>query len=244
MNREDAVLFIVPAFNEEKNIRRPIDDIKESFKGADILVVNDCSSDNTVEVLRETGVNYLNLPVNLGYSGAVQTGIIYAHRNNYDYVIQFDGDGQHLAKEAYKLYEAIKSSGANIVIGSRFLENTEYKHPFFRRIGTRFFSFLIKLLTGQKITDPTSGLQILDKTTIAKYSEPGEYPEFPDANLIAKMIIEGYTVNEISCKMTQRTDGVSMHSGIMKPVKYAIKCTYSLMLIGLFKIFRRKPKNV
>jgi len=240
----DSILFVIPAFNEEKNIRKPVADIKANFESASIVVVDDCSTDSTVQVLQELGVNYISLPVNLGYSGAVQTGILYAKRKNYDYVIQFDGDGQHLACEAYKLYEAIKSTGANIVIGSRFLDKTDYKHPFFRKIGTGLFSLIIKILTGKKITDPTSGFQILDKKTIAKYSEPGEYPEFPDANLIAKVIIEGFIVSEVSCKMAERTDGVSMHAGIIKPIKYAIKCTYSLLLIGIFKIFRRKSKNV
>ena len=240
----DKILFVIPAYNEENNIRKPVGDIRSSFKDADIVVVNDRSADGTVQVLQELGVNYLSLPVNLGYSGAVQTGIVYANRNNYDYVIQFDGDGQHLASEASKLYEAIKSSGSNIIIGSRFLDKTDYKHPFFRRMGTGLFSFIIKLLTGKRITDPTSGLQVLDRRTIEKYSEPGEYPEFPDANLIARMIIEGFTVSEVSCKMAERTDGVSMHAGIIKPIKYMIKCIYSLLLIGLFKIFRRRPKNV
>ena len=93
----DRVLFVIPAYNEEKNIRKPVDDIRASFKDADIIVVNDCSKDNTISVLRELKVNYLDLPLNLGYSGAIQTGIKFAKRNNYDYVIQFDGDGQHLA---------------------------------------------------------------------------------------------------------------------------------------------------
>jgi len=240
----DRILFVIPAYNEEKNISMPIDDIRTNFKGADIIVVNDCSKDNTLKVLQELNVDYVDLQVNLGYSGAVQTGIKYAKRNDYDYVIQFDGDGQHLASETHKLYDAIKASGANIVIGSRFIEKTEYKHPLFRRMGTWFFTFLIKLITGEKITDPTSGLQMLDRKTITRYSQPGQYPEFPDANLIAKMIVDGYKVREVSCIMKERTDGVSMHAGIIKPIKYVIKNIYSLLIIGITKVFRRKPKYV
>jgi glycosyltransferase involved in cell wall biosynthesis len=236
----DRVLFVIPAYNEEKNIRKPVNDIRDVFKEADIIAVNDCSKDGTVRVLQELGVDYLDLPVNLGYSGAVQTGIKYAKRNGYDYVIQFDGDGQHLASEARKLYDMIKSSGANIVIGSRFLGNTGYKHPFFRRIGTRVFVGIIRLVTRKRITDPTSGLQILDKKTIDRYSQPGQYPEFPDANLITRMILDGYRIEEISCKMMERTDGVSMHAGILKPILYMIKNIYSLLLIGLGMLFRRK----
>jgi len=130
------------------------------------------------------------------------------------------------------------------VIGSRFLDKTDYKHPFFRKIGTAFFSSIIKAITRQRITDPTSGFQILDRKTIEKYSEPGQYPEFPDANLIARMILDGFVVKEISCGMAERVDGISMHAGIIKPIKYAIKCTYSLLLISLYKIFGRRRKNV
>jgi len=236
----DKILFVVPVYNEEKNIRGPVSDIRENFKDADILVINDCSKDNTVSVLRELKVNYLDLMLNLGYSGAVQTGIKFAKRNNYDFVIQFDGDGQHLASEAYKLYEAIKSSGVNIVIGSRFLDKTGYNHPFFRRLGTNLLAGIIKLITRVKITDPTSGFQILDKKTIDRYSQPGQYPEFPDANLIARMILDGYTVKEVSCKMMERTDGVSMHAGILNPIKYMIKNIYSLVLVGLSGIFKKR----
>jgi len=237
---KDKILFVIPVFNEEKNISKPVNDIRMNFKGADIIVVNDHSKDKTVKVLQELGVDYIDLPVNLGYSGAVQTGIKYAKRNDYDYVIQFDGDGQHIASEAYKLYETIKSSGANIVIGSRFLDNTGYKHPLFRRIGTKLFNVIIKIITRKKITDPTSGMQILDKKTIDRYSQLGQYPEFPDANLITRMILDGYTVKEVPCKMMERTDGVSMHAGILKPIKYMIKSLYSLLLICIGGIFGRK----
>lgn len=240
----DKILFVIPAYNEENNICKAINDVRENFDDADIIVVNDCSKDNTIQMLKKSGTEYLDLPVNLGYSGAVQTGVKYAKRNDYDYVIQFDGDGQHLASQARKLYDKIKTSGANIVIGSRFLSKTEYKHSFFRKLGTGLFVYLIKLVTRKKITDPTSGLQILDKKTIARYSQPGQYPEFPDANLIAKMILDGYKVEEVSCKMLERTDGVSMHAGILNPIKYMIKNLYSLLLIGISGIFRRRPKNV
>jgi len=240
----DKVLFVIPVHNEEKSLPGVIEDIRTDFKEADILVVNDCSDDNTVQVLQDNGVAYLDLPVNLGYSGAVQTGIKYAKRNNYDYVIQFDGDGQHIASEARKLYDCIISTGANIVIGSRFLEKTGYKHSFFRRIGSGLFAAIIRVITDTEITDPTSGLQILDRKTIAKYSQPGQYPEFPDANLIAKMIINGYKVKEVSCDMRARTDGISMHSGIIKPIKYMFKNMYSILLIAIGSLFKRDREDV
>jgi len=241
----DKVLFVIPAYNEEKNIHKLTNDIKANFSGADILIVNDHSNDNTIDVLKNIKINYLELPVNLGYSGAVQTGIKYANRNNYDYVIQFDGDGQHLACEAGKLYDRIKNSDLNIVIGSRFLnkKNIGYNHPFFRKLGTGLFTFIIKLMTGVKITDPTSGMQILDKKVIYRYSQAGEYPEFPDANLIAKMILEGYRVDEIPCIMAERTNGISMHAGILNPIKYMIKTIYSLLLINVGRMTGKKKSE-
>jgi len=238
--KKDKILFVIPAYNEEKNIASPIKDIREEFPDADIIVVNDCSTDNTVRVLSDCGVDYLDLHINLGYSGAVQTGIKYAKRNDYDYVILFDGDGQHIAGEARKLYDKIKSTGASIVIGSRFLEKTEYRHPFFRRVGTKIFAALVRVIAKTKITDPTSGMQILDKTVIDRYSLPGKYPEFPDANLIAKMILDGYKVQEVSCIMKERTDGVSMHAGILGPVMYMIHTIYSVLLIAISALFRMK----
>ena len=126
----NKALIIIPVFNEEENIIKVLADIRGNIDFADILVVNDCSTDNTLLKLREAKVNYVSLPFNLGYAAALQTGFKYAVKKYYDYIIQFDGDGQHKATEIKKLYNNIKEKNTDIIIGSRFRENTGYPHPY------------------------------------------------------------------------------------------------------------------
>ena len=132
----------------------------------------------------------------------------------------------------------MKETDANIVIGSRFLEKTDYKHPFFRKVGTKIFSTIIKLFCKKKITDPTSGFQLLDRSVIERYAKMGKYPEFQDANLIIKMLLDGYKIEEVPVKMKENDNGVSMHGGIIKPIKYMINVTYTIVFI-LIRGFRR-----
>ena len=224
-------IFVVPAYNEEKNIEKVVKDINKNMPKADIVVINDYSNDQTQAIIESLKVPCLNVPFNLGYAMAVQTGIKYAYENNYDYVIQFDADGQHLASEASKLVKKMKETNANIIIGSRFIEKTDYKHPLFRKIGTKIFSILIKLFCNKKITDPTSGFQLLDRTVIERYAKIGKYPEFPDANLIIEMLLNGYEIEEVSVKMKLNDTGQSMHGGIIKPIKYMINVLYTICYI-------------
>ena len=236
----NKTIVVIPAYNEEENIEKVILDIKEHIKGADIVVVNDSSTDNTPLIAEKSGAMVVTTPFNFKYGMALQTGIKYAFENDYDYVIQFDGDGQHLASEAAKMIAKMKETKSDIVIGSRFLVKTDYPHPFFRKLGTKIFSLTIEGFLDQKITDPTSGFQCLSKDVIAKYAEMGKFPEFPDANLIIEMILEGYEVNEVGVQMRSRENGESMHGGIIKPIKYMIKVSYSIVIILLQNIkFRR-----
>ena len=235
----NKILVLIPAYNEEQNIRRVIKELEDDFPNSDVLVINDCSSDNTLQVLKEIGgVNYISTSYNSGYASALQLGFKYAVSAGYEYVIQFDGDGQHIASQAKKLYESIENSDSDIVIGSRFLEVTDYKHSFFRKIGTKLFSFLIRIITGTKISDPTSGFQILNKKTFTYYSKKGNFPEYPDANLIIAMLLNGYKVSEVAVKMREREFGVSMHSGIYKPMKYMVNMTYSIFVILFIRFMR------
>lgn len=238
----DRLLFVVPAYNEAANIAGVIKDISKHMPKADILVINDNSKDDTAAIVESMGVICINMPFNVRYAMAVQTGIKYANDNNYGYVIQFDADGQHLASEAKKLYEEIKKSKVDIVIGSRFLEKTNYKHPLPRLIGTKINSAIVELICGKKISDPTSGLQCLNQRVIKKYSAMGGYPEYPDANLVVDMLLGGYQISEVPVLMKVRETGESMHSGIIKPVKYAVKVTYSIFIITLRNLEIRRKK--
>jgi glycosyltransferase involved in cell wall biosynthesis len=233
---EKDTIVIVPAHNEEMNIARVIEELKRDLPQADILIVNDHSGDNTLGVLRQTpDIVYLSLPFNLGYSNAIQTGFKYAFRHHYDYVIQFDGDGQHIASEAGRMLAEARASNADIVIGSRFKAATQYKHGFFRKIGTSLFAWLIRAICHQTITDPTSGLQVINRAVFGQYEEMFGYPEYPDANLLIEMLLRGYKIVEIDVKMRQREFGVSMHSGVIGPSKYMVEMLYSILLLLLRK---------
>ena len=170
------VLAIIPAYNEELNLKKVVEDIKKNTE-YDYVIINDCSNDNTLELCKKEKFNYLSLPVNYGLTSAVQLGFKYALKHNYDVAIQFDGDGQHDAKYLKKIVDEIKN-GNDVVIGSRFVDQ---KKPFSSRmIGSRLLSFLIRITTGEKITDPTSGLRAYAKTVIPEYANNINYPPEPD----------------------------------------------------------------
>lgn len=241
----EKILIVIPAYNEEENIKKVLDEIKKDIKGADILVVNDCSKDRTKEIVEKAKVKCITLPFNGGYSVAIQTGIKYAYYNDYDYVIQFDADGQHIAKEAQKMIDEMKKGSADIIIGSRYIKDLGYPCPFFRKIGTNLFSLMIKIFCHKTIKDPLSGFQCLNKNVIKRYQRMGGYPELlpPDANLIIEMLIEGYTFKEVPVKMRLRETGESMHGGIIKPIKYMIEMFYTIIIILVKNIGVKKEKK-
>lgn len=235
-------LVVIPAYNEAMNIENVLIELKADFPEADILVINDCSKDNTRQIVEKNRVKCITLPFNMGYSRAVQTGIKYANESNYDYVIQFDADGQHIAKEAKKLLDSMVQTSSDIVIGSRYLEKENYKQSFFRKIGTITFSKLIKLFCKCSISDPLSGFQCLNKKTIERFSKIGMYPEYPDANLIIELLYDNYKITEVSVKMRLREFGESMHGGIIKPIKYMIQMFYTIFIILLRNVCKRRKK--
>lgn len=231
MLKEKKILFVIPAYNEEENIDKVLKEIKKDVKYADIVVINDGSKDRTSEIVKNNNVNCIDMIYNVGYAMAVQTGIKYAKENNYDYVIQFDADGQHIAKEAEKLLNESISSDADIIIGSRYLKDMGYPCPFFRKLGAKIFAKMIKIFCHKKIVDPLSGFQCLNKKVIDVYSKKGNYPEYPDANLIIDMLFKGYKITEVPVKMRLRKAGKSMHGGIIKPIKYMISMFYNITFI-------------
>lgn len=238
----EKLLFVIPAYNEADSIAKVIADINKHLPEADIVVVNDNSKDATHQLAEKAGAVVLDMPFNVRYAMAVQTGVKYALAHDYGYVIQFDADGQHLASEAKKMFVEMKRSRVDIVLGSRFLEKTDYPHALARVIGTKVNSSIVEVLSGQKITDPTSGLQCLNRRVIEKYARMGEYPEYPDANLIIEMLLKGYQIKEVPVQMKARETGESMHSGIWKPLKYAIKVGYAIFVITLRQIEIRREK--
>lgn len=231
------ILMIIPAYNEELNIVNTVKKIKshnsKSAYKVDYLIINDGSTDNTKEICEKNNFNVINLVRNLGIGGAVQTGYKYALENDYDVAIQFDGDGQHDENYIDVLVQEI-ASGENFVIGSRFVKNlSKFKSSSTRRFGIKILSILIKMCTGQKIYDPTSGFRAADKKIIKLFAShyPSEYPE-PEST--TELIKRGYKVKEVPVEMHEREFG----SSSIKPLKsiyYMFSVCLSIVIVSFSK---------
>jgi len=208
--KEADLLIIVPAYNEAQAIARVIEDLRGIDLEMDILVVNDGSADSTSAQARATGqALVVELPKNLGIGGAVQTGFKYAARRDYRTAIQFDGDGQHLAGEIPKLLSRMKQDGANMVIGSRFLEkHTGFRSTFFRRLGIRLFEGLNSILIRQRITDNTSGFRAYDRQAI-EFLALHYTVDYPEPETVILLGRNHFKISEVSTKMQERLGGKS-----------------------------------
>ena len=201
-------LVIIPAYNESASIVNTVNDINKNAPDFDYVVINDHSKDNTLQVCKDAGLNVIDLPLNLGIGGAVQTGYLYACQNGYDIAVQFDGDGQHDAKYLNEMAETLVKEQADMVIGSRFIEKEGFQSSFTRRLGIRYFTFLIKILTGQKITDPTSGYRMCNRKIIELFA--GNYPkDYPEPETTTWILRKKLKVLEIPVIMRAREEGVS-----------------------------------
>ena len=222
------VLIIIPAYNEECNIRTVIQDLRSHCGEHDILVVNDCSTDNTSGILSEIKVAHLNLTVNLGIGGAVQTGYLYAKKNQYDIAVQFDGDGQHKAEYIHSLIEPLENDKADIVIGSRFIEKKGFQSSIVRRTGINYLSSVIKCLSGVEVKDVTSGMRAVNRKMIEFYA--GDYAQdFPEPEAILSAGLHNARIVEIPVEMKERTSGKSSINTLMS-VYYMIKVSLALIL--------------
>lgn len=221
-------LVIIPAYNEEKSIEKTVMDIKQNAPDFDYVIVNDCSTDGTAELCREKGLQVLNLPINLGIGGAVQTGYLYAVRNGYEIAVQFDGDGQHDARYLDAMKQFLLQEQADMVIGSRFIDKEGFQSSGIRRMGIRYFTNLIYALTRTKVTDPTSGMRMVNKEVmkIFAYNYPKDYPEPESAVAILK---QHKKVMEYSVVMRERSEGISSISPL-KSIYYMIKVTLAIWM--------------
>ena len=229
-------IVIIPAYNEISNIRTTVQDILDHAPGFDYVIINDCSQDGTMRFCTEQGMNIINLPVNLGIGGAVQTGYLYAWRNGYDVAVQFDGDGQHDASYLGEMADFLQTQQADMVIGSRYIKKEGFQSSGIRQFGIRYFSALIKLLTGKRVTDPTSGMRMVNRDVMKIYSE--DYPvDYPEPESVVTILRMGKKVSEIPVIMRERQGGVSSISP-RKAVYYMIKVTLAILMECLRK--RRK----
>ena len=227
-------LIIIPAYNESQNIETVIDEINKSMIDAAILIVNDGSQDDTSDKAKGKGVEVIDLPFNIGYGCALQTGFRFAVEYEFDYVITIDGDGQHDPQSINSLLKALESSKADIVIGSRFLE-CKYKMPIARRIGSLLFGYIAKIYTGIRFTDPTSGFQLLNRQVFSYLAQGDNYPlDYPDVNIIMALHKKKFKVIEAPVTMREKSNGKSMHSGI-KPFFYVIRMLLAILIVMLGK---------
>jgi glycosyltransferase involved in cell wall biosynthesis len=237
---DNKTLVIIPVYNEYENIKKVIEEIRQELPDVDILIIDDGSIDNSQYLLRNLK-NVISLvhPFNIGYALALKTGFKYAIEHEYQYIIQFDGDGQHIASEAHKLLNTIRELQSDIVIGSRFMEKSGYRHSFLRRMGTRIFRSLIKSTCNKEIFDPTSGFQVLNRSVFTHYARMPYFPQFPDANLIVEMILSGFVVHEVPVKMRNRFNGKGMHDGIFSSMNYMVLIIYNIIIILTKHQFKR-----
>jgi glycosyltransferase involved in cell wall biosynthesis len=223
------ILVLIPALNEEERIATVVQQVKEQVPEAQIVVVNDGSSDRTEQMALAYGAKVLSHPFNMGYGVALQTGYKYALRNGFDFLLQMDGDGQHDPRYLRALLKEVEGGEVDVAIGSRFLGVGDYHAPLLRRMGTTLFGFIASLLSGQKFTDPTTGYQALGRRAIefcVDDSFPGDYP---DADVLVMLHRAGLRIREVPVIMNPNMNGRSMHSGL-KPLYYVYKMFLSLFL--------------
>lgn len=228
MKAKPRVLVIIPAYNEAENIVHVVNHMMEQAPQYDYLVVNDGSTDKTLELCRQENFHYLDLSINMGIGGAVQAGYIYARKNDYDIAVQMDGDGQHDIAYLDKLLAPIIAQEADVVIGSRFLEKEGFQSSASRRMGINILSGLIWLTTGKRIMDVTSGYRAVNRRFIEIYSK--DYPmDYPEPEAIVAAIMHLGRVREVPVQMRAREGGTSSIT-FMKSIYYMIKVTLAILL--------------
>lgn len=221
-------IIIIPAFNEESNIQKTVQAILRDAPEFDYVIINDCSTDRTRQICEQNRYNIVNLPINLGIGGAVQTGYKYAYEHGYDVAVQVDGDGQHDPEFLNLMAEHLMKNKLDMVIGSRFIEKKGFQSSMTRRIGIVFFSKLIKLLTGHLVTDPTSGLRMIGRNAMGLFAV--DYPrDYPEPESVVAALRRNMKVEEIPVIMHERIGGVSSIS-LKKSVYYMIKVTLAILI--------------
>lgn len=224
------VLIIIPAYNEAENIERVVDNLVENYPQWDYLVVNDGSKDATAEICREKGYLLLDLPVNLGLAGAFQAGIRYARQNGYDAAIQFDGDGQHDPKYIASMLEKMEQENLDIVIGSRFCRA---KKPYsLRMLGSTLLTWAIRLTTGKKVADPTSGMRLFSANILKNFSNSINYGPEPDT--ISYLLRCGASIAEVQVEMHDRIAGTS-YLDLGRSVRYMLNMFVSILFVQFFR---------
>lgn len=237
---DKKVLIIIPAYNESENIEKLVDDLIQNYSRYDYLIINDCSTDSTEEIIRRRGYNYISLPANLGIGGGVQSGYIYAAQNGYDIAIQLDGDGQHDPAYIEKLIAPIIAGEADITIGSRFIDKHGFQTSFLRRLGNRLIGLIIRICCGVKATDTTSGFRAANREAIVFFSR-NYAQDYPEPEAIVTASLNGFRIQDVAVEMNERAGGVSSINAA-RSVYYMIKVSLALIIYRIGTKKKRRNK--
>jgi glycosyltransferase involved in cell wall biosynthesis len=221
-------VLLIPAFNEEEALAPLLEEIREHCEGLEIVVINDASRDRTAEVAKSSGVTLLDLPINLGVAGAMQAGFQWALQRGYHYAVRCDSDGQHPPAHIWGLLEHMKSTGADLVIGSRALANSSFENTLLRKLGIGYLRRFLSMICRHPVTDPTSGFQVVNRYLM--YYFANEYPsDYPEPESLALLRRQGYQFSEVGVPFRQRQGGNSSIHG-MNSLYFAFKVTLSLFV--------------
>lgn len=232
------ILIIIPAYNESENIVQVIKNLKDKNPEVDYVIINDCSKDNTREICRENEFNIVNLPVNLGIGGGVQTGYLYAYQNGYDVAIQMDGDGQHNPAYISDVVAPIERGEADIVIGSRFVTKEGFQSTGLRRLGIQLLSTVIRMCSGVVVKDVTSGFRAVNREYITFYAE-NYAQDYPEPEAIVAAAVQGARIKEVPVIMEERQGGTSSITAF-KSVYYMLKVSMAIVLQRMIVQRRKK----
>jgi glycosyltransferase involved in cell wall biosynthesis len=236
----EKLLMLIPAYNEEGAIARVVRSVRASMPEVPILVLDDCSADNTIAAANAAGAHVLCLPHHLGLGGSVQTGYKLAYELGYEYVIRVDGDGQHDARDIPRIFETLKHSGYEMVIGSRFVEESGQSTGPVRSLGIAFFRAVLRPILGQAVHDPTSGFVGVNRNALAVFGKsfPLEYPEIEALVVLQR---KRFRFVEIPCRMLPRTTGRSSITAL-KSIYYIVHVLLGV-LVNVLK-YERGRKSV
>ena len=228
------ILIIIPAHNEAENLPHVLPRLREAAPEADILVVDDHSTDATARGARSLGAQVVRLPNNLGYGGAVQTGFRYGAERGYDFAVMLDADGQHDPAFVPDLLAPVMAGECDVALGSRHMGGMTYRVGGVRKLGMKLFAWITSALTGQKVTDATSGFQAMNRDVMVFFAEENYPSDFPDADTLIMLHFAGFTVKEAPVVMHERIAGESMHGNVFKNLYYMAK-----MLLSIFMVYLR-----
>ncbi len=222
-------IVIIPAFNEEQGIEMAVGGIIQLAPDYDYIVVNDCSTDHTLKICMEHGFHVVNLPINLGIGGAVQTGYRYAYDHGYEIAVQMDGDAQHDASFLAAMEKTLREENCDMVIGSRFIQKKGFQSNGIRRVGIHWFAGMTRVLFGQKISDATSGMRMCNRRAMALFVK--DYPrDYPEPETVCRLLRHKLKVKEVPVVMRERVGGKSSLSSAKTSIYYMFKVTLAILI--------------